>query len=113
MAPARRKSGSQGMNPALAGLLIVVAFLGVLLTLELTGKTDLGLRSLWSGGGEVHAANTTPVVLSQQALHPGRSARHPLKVDEGLQHGVLLLAPPLLFQRLELGLGAAPACLGG
>ena len=71
MAPARRKSGSQGMNPALAGLLIVVAFLGVLLTLELTGKTDLGLRSLWSGGGEVHAANTTPVVLSQQALQPG------------------------------------------
>jgi hypothetical protein len=59
------------MNPALAGLLILVAFLGVLLTLELTGKVDLGLRSLWSGGREVHAANTTPVVLSQQPLQPG------------------------------------------
>lgn len=59
------------MNPALAGLLILVAFLGVLLTLELTGKTDLGLRSLWSGGREVRAANTVPVVLSQQALQPG------------------------------------------
>ncbi len=59
------------MNPALAGLLILVAFLGVLLTLELTGKTDLGLRSLWSGGREVRAANTVPVVLSQQPLQPG------------------------------------------
>lgn len=70
MALARRTRKPTGMNPFLAGLLIILAIFGALLTLEAAGKTDLGLRKLW-GGGEVRAANMTPVVVTSASLEPG------------------------------------------
>ena len=60
------------MNPFLAGLLALVAIIGVLLTLELTGKTDMGLKKFFSGGGEVRAGNDIAVVLNSVALQPGQ-----------------------------------------
>lgn len=65
------------MNPFLAGVLVLVAVFGVLLTLEVTGKTDLGLKRLWSGGGEVRAANSIPVVLSMLPMQPGEQVTVP------------------------------------
>ncbi len=59
------------MNPFLAGLLALVAIFGVLLTLEFTGKTDMGLKKFFSGGGEVRAGNERAVVLNFVPLQPG------------------------------------------
>lgn len=58
------------MNPFLAGLLIVVALGGVVVTLEATDTTHFGLKKLW-GGKEVIAGNVTAVVLSALPMEPG------------------------------------------
>ncbi|MFT7667349.1 MAG: hypothetical protein ACI8X5_000028 [Planctomycetota bacterium] len=70
MAPARRNSNSTGMNPFLAGLLILVAIVGALVTLEATGTTDLGLKKLWNDE-PVMAGNLMPVIISAMPFEPG------------------------------------------
>jgi len=64
------------MNPFLAGVLVLIAILGALFTLEATGSTDLGLNRLW-GGDEVQAANMTPVVMATVPLEPGERVTVP------------------------------------
>ncbi len=71
MATARRNRKATGMNPFLAAVLVVIAIIGALITLEATNTTNLGLKKLWSGG-EVRAANMMAVVVSMTPMEPGQ-----------------------------------------
>jgi len=76
MATTRGQRKQTKTNPFLVLVLVLVAVLGTLGTLEATGHTELGLKRLW--GGEVMAnPNLTPVVLSSVGLQPGQRIAAP------------------------------------
>ena len=71
MSTTRGRHSKAQFNPFLAALLVLVAALGSILTLEALGKTDLGLKQLW-GGSEVSAnVNMVPVLIATRAAQPG------------------------------------------
>jgi hypothetical protein len=73
----RTAQSKPGLNPFLAGVLVIFAIIGAVLTLEATGKTDLGLAKLWKGK-EVQASNVTAVLMPVVAMKPGEvlDAKH-------------------------------------
>ena len=71
MSTTRGRHSKAQFNPFLAVMLVVVAALGSLITLEALGKIDLGLKQLW-GGSEVSAnLNMVPVLIATRAAQPG------------------------------------------
>lgn len=71
MSTTRGRRSKAQFNPFLAALLVLVAALGSLITLESLGKIDLGLKQLW-GGSEVSAnVNMVPVLIATRAAQPG------------------------------------------
>lgn len=69
----RSRPTSARINPFLAGMLILLAIVGTVLTLEATGQTQLGLAKLWGGDKdrEVLASNFVPVLRPVLTLEPG------------------------------------------
>lgn len=84
MSTTRGRQNTSRFNPFLALMLIVLAAVGTIVTLEATGKTELGLAKLW--GGEVKAApRGTLVLFSVRALKPGDLIDESAVVDRKLQ----------------------------
>ena len=70
MSPSRARKSNARFNPFLAGLLVLLAIIGVAATLELTGVARLGLGKLFNRN-EAVAANMVHVLLPNRVLEPG------------------------------------------
>jgi len=71
MSPSRARKQQARFNPFLASLLVILAMIGAVATLDLSGATDTGLLKLFERH-EVHAeTNMVPVLLPTKMLEPG------------------------------------------
>lgn len=71
MSTSRGRRQQARFNPFLASLLVIVALVGSVVTLEAMGKTDLGLAKLWRADEVQANPNTLPVVMLTTSLRPG------------------------------------------
>ena len=71
MSPTRARKSQARFNPFLAGLLVVLAVIGVVATLDLTGVTNTGLARLFQQREVQAKANMVGVLLPNRMLEPG------------------------------------------
>jgi hypothetical protein len=71
MSPTRSRKPQARFNPFLAGLLVVLAIIGAVVTLDLTGVTDTGLSRLFEKRRLEAGPNMVSVLLPVRMLEPG------------------------------------------
>ena len=71
MSPSRSRKPQARFNPFLAGLLVVLAVVGVVATLDLTGVTNSGLSRLFRQREVLADPNMVGVIMPTRVLEPG------------------------------------------
>jgi len=73
MTNSRGKRQASRFNPFLALLLVLVAAVGTVVTLEATGRTDFGLARFWRDKPALAATEVANVLVTTQAFVPGEA----------------------------------------
>jgi hypothetical protein len=75
MSPSRARKPQARFNPFLAGLLVVLAVIGVVATLDLTGVTNMGLAQLFKQREVQANPNLVGVLMPSRMLQPGHEVK--------------------------------------